>query len=113
MVFTPFGFCLFRFALRSEGVPKGKNFSPLTVETKNTHRQTVKGKSTKTFCCCFSGFKQKVFCPLTVWLADLAFSRRGSGVLPAKRLVGLCCFTIRKAKGKIQIKKQPSGCYPL
>ncbi|MBT2668697.1 hypothetical protein J7J00_25030 [Bacillus sp. ISL-4] len=34
-------------------------------------------------------------------LAVLASSRKGSGVLPAGRLAGLRCFTIRKAKGKI------------
>jgi hypothetical protein len=46
-------------------------------------------------------------------LAVLAFSRKGSGALPAGRLVDLRSFTIRKAKGKINNKKQPKGCFPF
>src|SRR5437868_11905077 len=76
---------------------KGDYFSPLARRTKNTHRQWVKG----------------AFCPLTHCLAFLAFSRKGSGVLPAGGLEGLRCFTIRKAKGKNKQKNNRFGCIPL
>ncbi|MBK5502628.1 hypothetical protein [Peribacillus sp. TH14] len=45
--------------------------------------------------------------------ASLASCRKGSGVLPAGRLEGLRCFTIRKANGKNKSKKQPDGCSPF
>ena len=82
--------------------PKGIIF-PLLQGERKTRIGSVKGIVQKVFYCC-SVFKEKKFCPLIDGLAVLAFSRKGSGVLPAGRLVGLRCFTIRKAKGKNKIK---------
>ncbi|WP_185152185.1 hypothetical protein [Peribacillus simplex] len=52
-----------------------------------------------------------MYSPLIDGLAVLASCRKGSGVLPAGRLVRLRCFTIRKAKEKV-IKKAAAGCNP-
>ena len=56
---------------------------------------------------------KKVLCPLNGCRSDLASSRKGSGVLPAGRLVGLRDCTIRKAKGKKYIIKGGLASHPF
>jgi hypothetical protein len=48
--------------------------------------------------------KEKVFCPLTVWLADLPSGRKGSGVLPAKKVSRLALLYDSEGKRAKKIK---------
>ena len=84
--------------------PKGDYFSPFARRTNKEHPQTVKGGlSVKVFYVATRALNKKVLCPLNGCRSALASCRKGSGVLPAGRLVGLRDCTIRKAKGKNKI----------
>lgn len=102
--FMVLGFSVsFPFGLRSASVPqRGMIFPLLQVERKTRIGNRSRAIWHQSFSCCASVRIEKVWCPLTGWLAFWASCRKGSGALPAGRLEGLRCFTIRKANWKIK-----------
>jgi hypothetical protein len=90
----------FPLPVEAQWFPKGDYFSPLTWRTKNTHRQLVKGLSTKSFLLLQSVFKQKSFLPLDWLTGRLSFQPERFGCPTGWKVSRPALFYDSEGKGK-------------